>query len=95
MRRSAWWIVSIPNPSESIINTAENFKHSNYLLGFDLGDVVNLFRQLVDGILLLLAQSLDLLLALDLSFLQIAAQLLQFLFALLVDVNLANRMSIN
>ena len=68
---------------------------SSYILGLDLGDVVNLFRQFVDGVLLLLAQRLDLLFALDLRFFEIATQLLHFLFTLLVDVNLANRRSIS
>lgn len=59
-----------------------------YSLLFDLVELLNLVRKLVDGILLLLAEGDGVLLVLDGGLLQVTAQLLQFSFAFLVDVDL-------
>jgi hypothetical protein len=54
----------------------------------DLVELLDLVRELVDGILLLLLQDDGVLFVLDLGLLEVTAQLLQLGLALLVEVNL-------
>lgn len=58
------------------------------VLLFDLAELVDLFRQLIDSILLLLLEGLDLCLGLEGVFLHVSPQLLKLGLALLVNLHL-------
>ena len=68
--------------------SARSRRYLGHSLALDLLELVDLVGHLVDGILLLLAEARDLGFALQLLFLKIAAEFQQFLFALLVHIDL-------